>query len=118
MVTARRFTHCWLARQCTCSLLTVIEISKFRLRDGQDVDEFIDIDAVYQTDFVYQQPGIVRRVVAHDLEGQWIVITNWRSKKDAENAKGATSSSDVALRFESAVERTMPASEYFKALAR
>ena len=96
----------------------MIEISKFRLRVGQDVDEFIEIDAAYQTDFVYQQPGIVRRVVAHDLVGQWIVITNWRSKKDAENAQDATSSSEVALRFESAVERTTPAAEYFRALAR
>jgi len=95
----------------------VIEISKFRLRDGKDVNDFIDIDAAYQTDFIYQQPGIVRRVVAHDLDGQWIVITNWRSKRDAENAKSAMSSSDAAVRFELAVERITP-SEYFKALPR
>jgi hypothetical protein len=96
----------------------VIEISRFRLRDGQDVDDFIDIDAAYQTDFIYQQPGIVRRVVAHDLNGQWIVITNWRSKKDAENAKSAMSSSDAAACFELAVEGMTPSSEYFKALER
>jgi hypothetical protein len=96
----------------------VIEISKFRLRDGQDVDGFIDIDAAFQTEFIYQQPGIVRRVVAHDLDGQWIVITNWKSKKDAENAKNAMRSSDVAIQFESAIHRMAPASEYFKALAR
>jgi hypothetical protein len=96
----------------------VIEISRFRLRDGQDVDDFIDVDAAYQTDFIYQQPGIVRRVVAHDLDGHWIVITNWRSKKDAENAKRAMSSSDAAARFELAVERMTPSSEYFKALPR
>ncbi len=82
------------------------------------MDEFIDIDAAYQTDFVYQQPGIVRRVVAHDLGGEWIVITNWRSKKDAQNAQSTTSLSDVAVRFESAIERATPTSEYFKALAR
>ncbi|MEO9180811.1 MAG: hypothetical protein ABI298_04075 [Acidimicrobiales bacterium] len=82
------------------------------------MDAFIDIDAAYQTDFVYQQPGIVRRVVAHDLDGQWIVMTHWRSKMDAQNADGVTSSSDVALRFESAVERSTPTSEYFKTLPR
>jgi hypothetical protein len=96
----------------------VIEISRFRLREGQDAVEFVDVDAVYQTEFIYQQPGIERRVVAHDLDGQWIVITNWRTKSDAENARRAMSSSDVALRFESAIERLPPAFEYFKALAR
>jgi hypothetical protein len=96
----------------------VIEISRFRLRDGCGAGEFVDVDAAFQTEFVYQQPGIVRRIVAHDLDGQWIVITNWRSKNDAEDAIRAMSTSDVAARFEAAINRMAPAYEYFKALPR
>ena len=61
---------------------SVIEVTKFRLNDGTSVEDFVAINAKYQTDFVYQQAGLRRRTVAPGLGGEWLSLTVWDSKSD------------------------------------
>jgi hypothetical protein len=62
----------------------VIEIATFRLKI--DEADFVDLDARVQTEFVYRQPGIVRRTTARGPDGEWLVLTLWQSLDDAERA--------------------------------
>ena len=59
----------------------------FRLVDGADEAAFMAVDKRLQSDFAYQQPGLVRRTTARgsgDHAGEWIVIDLWRSAEDAD----------------------------------
>jgi hypothetical protein len=65
----------------------VIETMTFRLTDGAGEEAFMAVDKRLQTDFAYQQPGLVRRTTARGTEGrsgEWIVIDLWRSAEDAD----------------------------------
>jgi hypothetical protein len=64
----------------------VIETITFRLADGVAERDFLDADARVQSDFAYQQRGIVRRTTARGADGQWLVVVMWESDDDAENA--------------------------------
>ncbi len=72
----------------------MVEVTTFRLADGVDSDVFREADKEFQTGFVYAQPGLVRRTVARDDAGTWLVVTLWRSPDEAdaarEQASGAT----------------------------
>lgn len=39
-----------------------------------------------QAAFAYQQPGLLRRTVARSAEGEWLVVTLWRTNAEAEEA--------------------------------
>jgi hypothetical protein len=94
----------------------VIELMKFRLNDTTSVDEFVAINAKYQTEFVYQQQGLRRRTVAPGLNGQWIAITVWGSKSDVHRAQDAATHSKVANEFAGCVEPSSKTVEYFQEL--
>ena len=58
----------------------VIETMTFRLQDGADEAAFLAVDKRLQSDFAYQQPGLVRRTIARgegDRDGEWIVVDVW-----------------------------------------
>jgi hypothetical protein len=42
-----------------------------------------------QTEFAYQQPGLVRRTTAKAADGEWVVITVWSSGAHADMAADA-----------------------------
>jgi hypothetical protein len=63
----------------------VIEIMRFRLAPGTEEEAFLDADRRVQTDFAYQQPGLLRRTTARGDGGEWIVIDVWRSAADADS---------------------------------
>jgi hypothetical protein len=67
--------------------MAVIETMTFRLLPEVDDDSFAAVDKRLQTDFAYQQPGLVRRTTAQGVgprAGDWIVIDLWRSAEDAD----------------------------------
>jgi hypothetical protein len=72
--------------------VSVIETVTFRLAADTDEAEFLAADRRVQTEFLYHQPGLVRRTTARDRDGGWIVIVLWRSESDADAA--ATLSED------------------------
>ncbi|HXQ74976.1 MAG TPA: hypothetical protein VN791_00670 [Acidimicrobiales bacterium] len=57
----------------------MIEIMTFRLSPGADEEAFRAADGEVQSDFAYQQPGLLRRTTARGADGGWIVIDLWRS---------------------------------------
>ena len=65
----------------------MIETLTFRLRDEADESAFLAVDKRLQSDFAYQQRGLVRRTTARgtgDRDSEWIVIDLWRSVEDAD----------------------------------
>jgi hypothetical protein len=64
----------------------VVEIVRFRLAEGADESAFRAADKRVQTEFAYQQPGLLRRTTGHGHDGSWIVIDVWDTYADADRA--------------------------------
>jgi hypothetical protein len=60
----------------------VDEVHRFRLRPDVSEETFLAQDARVQTDFYYQQPGIVRRLTAKGADGEWLSVVYWRTQSD------------------------------------
>lgn len=95
---------------------SVIEVIKFLLNEETSVDEFVAINAKYQTDFVYHQVGLRRRTVAPGIGGAWLSLTVWGSKSDVHRADEEAAHSTVAQMFEACLEPSSKSVEYFKEL--
>jgi hypothetical protein len=95
---------------------SVIEVMKFRLNDATSVEDFVAINAKYQTDFAYQQVGLRRRTVAPGLGGEWLSLTVWGSKSDVHRADEEVALSIVAQEFEACLEPSSKTVEYFREL--
>ena len=67
--------------------MAVIETMTFRLVDGAGEAAFLAVDKRLQTEFAYQQPGLLRRTTARgvgDRAGEWVVIDLWARAEDAD----------------------------------
>ena len=67
--------------------MAVIETMTFRLTDGADEAAFLAVDKRLQSEFAYQQPGMVRRTTARGVgerAGEWIVVDLWGSAAAAD----------------------------------
>ncbi len=64
----------------------MIEILRFGLAAGVDDKGFLAADRRVQSEFAYQQAGLLRRTTARHQSGSWIVITVWRSAADADRS--------------------------------
>ncbi len=82
----------------------MIEILTFRLRPGADESQFLDADRQVQTEFAYQQPGLIRRTTAHGAGGEWVVIDLWRSDVDADASDQRWAGDPIAQHFMSFVD--------------
>jgi hypothetical protein len=94
----------------------MIEVSKFRLKSGVTVEEFLEMNADFQQRFIYQQEGLVRRTLASGLDGEWLAITWWRSMNDARRSTSAALTSPIAIAFNAFVEMPSLSTDYFKEL--
>lgn len=94
----------------------MIEVSRFRLVDDVSTEDFLETNAAYQQHFVYQQGGLLRRTVASGLDGEWLVISWWRSMNDARKYTSAELTSPIAIEFNSHLDPTTRITEYFKEL--
>jgi hypothetical protein len=77
----------------------LIEIMTFRLRPDTEREVFIAADAVVQSEFSYQQRGIVRRTIASADDGTWLIHTIWDSEESAQAAAEAFTASDLCNDF-------------------
>ena len=69
--------------------MSVIETTTFRLVDGADEAAFLAADRRVQTEFAYQQPGIIRRTTGRGgthAGDRWLVLTLWASEAHAETS--------------------------------
>jgi hypothetical protein len=79
--------------------MAMLETATFRLAPGVDEAAFLDADSRVQTEFVYQQPGLVRRTTARGRDGDWIVIVLWASDADADAAAARAPGDEAAVAF-------------------
>jgi hypothetical protein len=86
--------------------MTVIEIMTFRLLPDIEPEAFIAADAVVQSDFSYQQPGIVRRTIANADDGTWLIHTIWDSDEAAAAGSKAFSATDLCNDFVALIDGT------------
>ena len=89
--------------------MAVIETMTFRLQDGVDEAEFLAADTSLQSDFAYQQPGLVRRTTARgvgDRAGEWIVVDLWATDSDADACAMRWDHDPTAQAFMSFVDRS------------
>lgn len=77
----------------------MFDILTFRLAPGVDEAAFRSIDERVQTEFVYQQPGILRRTLGRHDDGRWMALTVWVDAAAADAAARAFEVSDVGARF-------------------
>jgi hypothetical protein len=82
----------------------MIEIMTFRLAPAADEEAFVAADAEVQSDFAYQQPGLLRRTTARSASGDWIVIDLFRSDSDADAVAARWGHDPVTARFMSFVD--------------
>ena len=81
----------------------------FRLADGADVAAFLSADKRLQSDFAYQQPGLVRRTTARgegDRAGEWIVVDLWDDAAHADACAARWDGDAIAQAFMSFVDRS------------
>ena len=76
--------------------MAVIEICTFTATDD---DALRAADARMQTDFAYQQPGMLRRTTARGDNGDWCVVTLWESLDAAVKARTAAEADETASAF-------------------
>ena len=79
--------------------MALIEIMTFRLLPGTNDELFIAADALVQSDFAYQQLGIVRRTIARADDETWLIHTIWASDDAANAAAEAFAASDLGSDF-------------------
>lgn len=87
--------------------MAVIEIMTFRLIGGADDAAFLAVDKRLQSDFAYQQRGLVRRTTARGegaRAGEWIVIDLWGSAQDADACATRWDDDPTAQEFVSFVD--------------
>lgn len=82
----------------------MIEILTFRLAEGADEADFLEADRAVQTEFAYQQPGLLRRTTARGADGTWLVIDVWRSSEHADACERAWGHDEWTSRFMSLVD--------------
>lgn len=88
--------------------MAVIETMTFRLRVGADEGAFLAADKALQSDFAYQQPGLVRRTTARgegERAGEWVVIDLWARAEDADAAAAGWDGDPAAQAFMGFVDR-------------
>jgi hypothetical protein len=94
----------------------MIEMMRFRLAPGVTTEEFLKADKALQSDFAYQQPGLLRRTTAVDDEGNWIVIDLWRSQADSDACSQRWDDDEVAQRLADLMDKGSTRIERYKTL--
>ena len=89
--------------------MAVIETMTFRLRDDADDEAFLAVDKRLQSDFAYQQPGLIRRTIARGHGAQaneWLVVDLWWEAESADACAHRWETDTLAQEFMSFVDRT------------
>ena len=86
----------------------VIETMTFRLREDADEAAFLAVDKRLQSDFAYQQPGLVRRTTARGQgarANEWLVVDLWWSADAADACAQRWDGDPLAQELMSFVDR-------------
>jgi hypothetical protein len=83
-----------------------IEFLQLRLPAETSETDIPATDRRLQTDFSYQQPGLLRRTNARSNNGQWVVIDYWRTEADADACAEHWDQDQIAQSFMDLIDRT------------
>ncbi len=72
--------------------MAVIEIVKFRLRDGADEGAFRALNERFQREVVPMIPGLQRREATRTEDGEWVLVLRYRDADSAARAMGSDTS--------------------------
>ncbi|MEM9341263.1 MAG: antibiotic biosynthesis monooxygenase [Bacteroidota bacterium] len=61
----------------------VIEVTRFRAKEGTDDEAFTKRDAEIEEDYTSKQPGFIRRESAQSEDGEWLVVVYWEDMESA-----------------------------------
>jgi hypothetical protein len=64
--------------------MATIETTSFDLADGVSDDAFLTMDGRFETEFVYQQPGLIRRTMTKAGGQRWQSFVVWYDSASAE----------------------------------
>jgi len=85
----------------------IIETLTGRLAAGVDEAAFLEADRRFQTEFVPNHAGFVRRTTARGVgEGEWLVLTFWYSEEAADHSARLAKVDAVASGFLAMLEGT------------
>ncbi|HEX4863205.1 MAG TPA: hypothetical protein VFV02_03980 [Acidimicrobiales bacterium] len=94
----------------------IIEILRFRLSRTAEEAAFLEADKRVQTEFAYQQPGLLRRTTAKGADGIWGVVDLWRSAADADRCDGLWGQQPVTDDFRKFMDPNSVTTERFETL--
>jgi hypothetical protein len=94
----------------------IVEILRFRLSPGSDEAGFLEADKRVQTEFAYQQPGMIRRTTARTQDGAWAVIDFWRSAADADRCDQLWGKDPISKGFTKFIEQDSATTERYETL--
>jgi len=69
----------------------IVDVTTMRANDDA---AFRAADERVQSEFFYQQPGLVRRTTAQAADGEWAVVTLWAAEEHAAAARAAFTGHD------------------------
>ena len=96
--------------------MAVIEMFVFSLVPGTDEAAFLEADQRVQTEFSYQQPGLVRRTTARADNGDWLVLLLWGSGSDAEAASARFGGDSITAAFRALIDPSTMRTRRFETL--
>ena len=79
--------------------MSIVEITTFRLVPDADTGAFLRADRDAQTELYSPAPGFLRRTTARGADGEWVVVTLWRSEADADAVDAAHPSAQAFARL-------------------
>ncbi len=78
--------------------MAVIEIVRFRLRDGADEGAFRALNERFQHEVVPMIAGLERREATRTEDGEWVLVLRYQDADSAARAMGSDTS-DVSGQF-------------------
>ncbi len=78
--------------------------------------EFLAADKLVQTEFAYQQPGLLRRTTARGNHGSWTVVDLWNSQADADRGNERWGQDTATEAYTHLVDPTSVTSERYETL--
>jgi hypothetical protein len=84
--------------------MAMIETTSFRLVEGVTDDRFVEADARFETEFVYQQTGLIRRTITRDAESErWQSFVVWYDAVSADASRARELLEPVASEYRSLI---------------
>jgi hypothetical protein len=84
--------------------MAIIETTAFRLVDGVTEADFLALDSRFETEFVYQQHGLIRRTMTRDDDQQWQSIVVWYDADSADASLSREPSAAVAAERDTMIQ--------------